>query len=80
MKAAHVSHPDFPGVRQAIKICRWRRDTATGKACRQTVYAVTSLTSADAAAQHMARLVRQHWHIENRLHWVRSPGVPRAVA
>ena len=65
LKAAHVSHPDFPGVRQAIKITRWRRDTATGKACRQTVYAVTSLTSAHATARDLARLVREHWSIED---------------
>ena len=79
LKTAHVSHLDFPGVRQAIKITRWRQDTATGKASRQTVYAVTSLTSADAAAQDMARLVREHWSIEAH-HHVRSPGVIRGVA
>src|SRR5690349_17606697 len=31
VKAAHVSHLDFPHARQAIKITRWRKDTA-GKA------------------------------------------------
>ena len=46
LKAAHVSGLDFPHARQAIKITRWRQDTATGKTSRQTVYAVTSLTSA----------------------------------
>ena len=50
LKAAHVSRLDFPHARQAIKITRWRQDTATGKTSRQTVYAVTSLTSADATA------------------------------
>ena len=65
MKTAHVSHLDFPRARQAIKITRWRRDTATGKASRQTVYAVTSLTSAHAAARDLARLVREHWSVEN---------------
>ena len=65
LKTAHVSRLDFPGARQAIKICRWRRDTATGKITRQTVYAVTTLTSADATAQDLARLVREHWSVEN---------------
>jgi predicted transposase YbfD/YdcC len=65
LKTAHVHHLDFPCARQAIKITRWRQDTATGKASRQTVYAVTSLTSADATAQDLARLVREHWSIEN---------------
>jgi predicted transposase YbfD/YdcC len=68
VKTAHVSHLDFPGARQAIKITRWRQDTATGKASRQTVYAVTSLTSAHATTQDLARLVREHWSIEAHHH------------
>jgi predicted transposase YbfD/YdcC len=68
LKAAHVSHLDFPGARQAIKITRWRQDTATGKTSRETVYAITSLTSADATAQDLARLVREHWSIEAHHH------------
>jgi predicted transposase YbfD/YdcC len=68
LKAAHVSRPDFPCARQAIKITRRRKDTGTGKASRETVYAVTSLTSADATAQDLARLVREHWSIEAHHH------------
>jgi len=68
LKAAHVSGLDFPHARQAIKITRWRQDTATGKTTRQTVYAVTSLTSADATAQDLARLVREQWSIEAHHH------------
>jgi predicted transposase YbfD/YdcC len=68
LKAAHVSHLDFPGSRQAIKITRWRQDAATSKTTRQTVYAITSLTSAHATAQDLARLVREHWSIEAHHH------------
>jgi predicted transposase YbfD/YdcC len=68
LKAAHVSRLDFPHARQAIKITRWRKDTATGKTSRETVYAVTSLTSAHATAQDLARLVREHWSIEAHHH------------
>ena len=68
LKAAHVSHLDFPGARQAIKITWWRQDTATGKTTRQTVDAVTSLTSAHATTQDLARLVREHWSIEAHHH------------
>jgi hypothetical protein len=68
LKAAHVSRLDFPHARQAIKITRWRQDVATGRTSRQTVYAVTSLTSADATAQDLARLVREHWSIEAHHH------------
>jgi predicted transposase YbfD/YdcC len=68
LKVAHVSGLDFPGARQAIKICRWRKNIATGTASRQTVYAVTSLTSADATADDLARLVREQWSIEAHHH------------
>jgi predicted transposase YbfD/YdcC len=68
LKTAHVSRLDFPGARQAIKVCRWRQDTATGRTSRQTAYAVTSLTSADATAADLARLVREHWSIEAHHH------------
>jgi predicted transposase YbfD/YdcC len=68
LKAAHVSGLDFPHARQAIKITRWRQDTAAGRASRQTVYAVTSLTSADATARDLARLVREQWSIEAHHH------------
>ena len=64
--AAHVSRQEFPGARQAIKITRWRQDT--GKTSRQTAYAITSLTSAHATAQDLARLVREHWSIEAHHH------------
>ena len=68
LKAAHVSRLDFPRARQAIKITRWRKDTATGRTSRQTIYAITSLTSADATAEDLARLVREHWSIEAHHH------------
>jgi predicted transposase YbfD/YdcC len=68
LKAAHVSRLDFPHARQAIKITRWRQDTSAGKASRQAVYAITSMTSADATTRDLARLVREHWTIEAHHH------------
>jgi predicted transposase YbfD/YdcC len=68
LKTAHVSRLDFPCARQAIKICRRREDTATGKTSRETAYAITSLTSAHATAQDLARLIREHWSIEAHHH------------
>ena len=79
LKAAHVSRLDFPHARQAIKITRRRQDTATGKTSRETVYAITSLTSAHATPQDLARLVREHWSIEAH-HHIRSPGTGLVVA
>jgi len=68
VKAAHVSGLDFPHACQAIKITRWRKDTAAGNISRETAYAVTSLTSADATTPDLARLVREHWSIEAHHH------------
>jgi predicted transposase YbfD/YdcC len=68
LKTGHVSHLDFPHARQAIKITRWRQDTTTGKTTRQTAYAITSLTSARATGQDLARLIREHWSIEAHHH------------
>ena len=68
LKTAHVKGLGFPGARQAMKITRWRQDTATGKTSRETVYAITSLTSAHATAQDLARLIREHWSIEAHHH------------
>jgi predicted transposase YbfD/YdcC len=68
VKAAHVSGLDFPHARQAIKITRWRKDTAAGKVSRESAYAVTSLTSAAATAPDLACPVREHWSIEAHHH------------
>jgi predicted transposase YbfD/YdcC len=68
VKAAHVSGLDFPFACQAIKITRWRKDTAAGKVSRQTAYAVTSLAGAHVTAPDLARLVREHWSIEAHHH------------
>ena len=76
LKTAHVRGLDFPFARQAIKITRWRHDIATGKISRETVYAITSLTSALATARDLARLAREHWTIEAHHHGC-SPGVAR---
>jgi predicted transposase YbfD/YdcC len=68
LKAAHVNGLGFPHARQAIKLTRWRQDTHTGKTSRETVYVITSLTSADATPADLARLVREHWTVEVHHH------------
>ena len=71
LKTAHVNDLDFPFARQAIKIIRWRQDTRTRKISRETVYAITSLTSDLATARDLARLAREHWTIEAH-HYIRD--------
>jgi predicted transposase YbfD/YdcC len=42
----------------------------TGEYYAETVYGITSLTPEQADASRLNSLVRSHWHIENRSHWV----------
>lgn len=62
----------FPGTAQVVRLTRTRTVRSTGKRTRETVYAITSLTVADASAEQIAAWLRGHWMIENRLHWVRD--------
>ena len=68
LKAAHVSRLDFPQPARPSRSPAGGRTPATGKTSRETAYAVTSLTSAHATAQDLARLVREHWSIEAHHH------------
>jgi predicted transposase YbfD/YdcC len=70
----------FPHAAQAIQIVRRRKPLAGRKWSSETVYAVTSLTAAQARPDQLAAALRGHWTIEDRLHWVRSPGTGLVVA
>ncbi len=61
----------FPDAAQAIQIVRTRKRRG-GRARKETVYAVTSLTAEQAQPRELARYIQAHWTIENRLHWVRD--------
>lgn len=65
-----ASYLDWPGAKQVCKLIRTRQigDTET----RETAYAITSLSPDQASAKKLMQLWRKHWHIENRLHWVRD--------
>lgn len=45
-----------------------RTVTRKGKTSQEVVYGLTALSPAQASAQDLLALVRQHWAIENRLH------------
>lgn len=44
----------------------------TGTQHTETIYGVTSLSPAQASPARVLPLIRNHWTIENRLHWVRE--------
>ncbi len=63
----------FPHARLGARIVRRRRrSTSSKKWSTETIYAVTSLGFSDVRADRLAEIIRGHWHIENRLHWVRD--------
>ena len=82
----------FPHVAQAFLITRKVCELDGTRRSLEFAYGVTSLGPDQADPQRLAQLVRGHWEIENRLHWVRdvtfgedrsqvrTRGGPRALA
>lgn len=65
-----ASYLDWPGVAQVCRIRRTRE--RAGKQSHETVYAITSLPREQASCADLLELGRQHWRIENCLHWIRD--------
>jgi predicted transposase YbfD/YdcC len=62
----------FPHARLAARIARTRTNVRTGRTSTETVYAITSLGWDDITAAQLAEVIRGHWAIENRVHYVRD--------
>ena len=60
----------WPGVAQVCRISRER--IIRGKKTIETVYAISSLTADRASPEQLLTLSREHWGIENSLHYVRD--------
>lgn len=60
----------WTGVAQVCRITRER--IVRGKKTVETVYAITSLPPERAGPADLLALSRDHWGIENRLHYVRD--------
>ena len=68
--SAEVEHLQWPGAAQVARIEHTRR--IGDKVSIEVAYLVTSLTAAQADPARLLELKRDHWAIENRLHWVRD--------
>lgn len=66
-----VLAPAWIGFDGAAQVAQLRRTVVTkGTKTIEVVYLITSDRS--ASPQTLAAWVRRHWHIENKLHWVRD--------
>lgn len=61
---------NWPGLAQVCRLTR--RTVRNGVETVETGYAISSVPRSEAAAVQILSWWRNHWHIENRLHWVRD--------
>lgn len=70
VSAEVVPHLNWPGAAQVARI--WRERRIGDKVSTEVAYIVTSLPASEAGPERLLALVRAHWGIENRLHYVRD--------
>lgn len=57
----------WKNIQQVIRIERTRIDKKTGLSCTEEQYYISSL---NATAEQFSHYIRQHWGIENQVHWL----------
>ena len=62
----------WPGLAQVYQYRCQRENNKTGEITYQTQYGISSLTVEVASAKDLLKLRREHWTIENKVHWVRD--------
>jgi predicted transposase YbfD/YdcC len=67
-----AGYSDWPGLAQVLRLERQVILKKTGEVREEVVVGVTSLTPERADAARLLAVVRGHWSIENRSHWVRD--------
>ena len=70
----HIAHRliKWPGIAQVYQYQSQRENTKTAQISSQTQYGITSLSPEVASAEDLLKLRREHWTIENKVHWVRD--------
>lgn len=61
---------EWPAIAQVFRIVRTTQKK--GKTTREIFYGITSLTPKQASPKKLLKIQRDHWKIENRLHWRRD--------
>ncbi len=72
VSSALKGYLDWPYVEQVFKLERHFVRMRDGKVMDERVYGVTSLTAQEACPEWLLQLVREHWQIENGLHYRRD--------
>ena len=67
-----TGYTDWPGMAQALCVERRVTHKATGETHTERAYAITSLAPTAITPAQLLVVWREHWHIENKLHWVRD--------
>jgi predicted transposase YbfD/YdcC len=70
--AALVGYSTWPGLAQVFELGRYVIMQKTGQERVEVVYGVTSLSAERATPGRVLDLVRGHWSMENKSHWVRD--------
>jgi len=63
---------DWPQLGQVFRLQRVVQHHQTGKITYEVLFGITSQTTDRVSPDTLLHHVRQHWHIENRLHYVRD--------
>jgi predicted transposase YbfD/YdcC len=69
---ALVGYSDWPGLAQVFELGRHVITQKTTEERVEVVYGVTSLSPERGTPARLLDLVRGHWQIENKSHWVRD--------
>jgi len=69
---AMQGYSDWPGLKQVLRVERRITNKRTEASRQEEAYAITSLDERRVSAEQLLRLWREHWHIENKLHYVRD--------
>jgi len=62
----------WPHLGQVFRLQRVVQHQKTGRLTYQVIFGITSLVTEVCSPERLMQLIRQHWHIENRLHYVRD--------
>lgn len=63
---------DWPGLQQVYQYTTHQQQKNTRQVKCHVQYGITSLTPERASAADLLKLRREHWTIENKLHWIRD--------